>query len=86
MTELGGLLMLMNFRKTLCEFNLGIAAHTETGQGWSVGFYFGYFFLNIVIRSNPKREKSYGLVFFIDGKQKGFQLETGEDIKIWEMA
>ena len=78
--------MLMNFRRTLGEFNLGIAAHTDTGKGWSIGFYFGYVFLNVVIRSNPKKEKGYGLIFFIDGKQKGFQLETGEDIKIWEMA
>ena len=78
--------MLMNFRRTLGEFNLGIAGHSEIDKGWSIGFYFGYVFLNVVIRSNPKKEKGYGLIFFIDGKQKGFQLETGEEIKIWEIA
>lgn len=73
----------MKFRRLKDEFILGFGVSSYTDFSWMTEFGFGWFTLNIEIPIKSKEEWSYGIHLFKDGKEKGLQVSTGYDTKVW---
>ena len=73
----------MKFRANKQEFSLGFGIYSWTNDSWIVDFGFGFGSLLVEIPIRSETEKSFGIYFFKDEIEKGFQISTGHDTKVW---
>jgi len=73
----------MKFRANKKEFSLGFGIYGWTDDSWMIDFAFGFGSLLIEIPVSSVTEKSYGIYLFKDEIEKGVQVSTGYDTKVW---